>query len=97
MEQQEKRSYLAYLDFKDGMLIWDLAKKHKVSPNTFYPYFKKFMAAETYRLTLTASGHKSEPYYEKESDMLADRVYKYEDLSDKEKWFYESRQSLQQQ
>lgn len=93
MEQQEKRSYLAYLDFKKGMLIWDLAKKHRVSPNTLYPYFKKFMSAETTRIVTTVSGHKSETYYSNEDDICADRVYNWDDLSDKEKSFYERYES----
>ena len=97
MEQQEKRSYLAYLDFKDGMVITEICKKHACHVDSIYPYFKKFMAAETTRIILTVSGHKSEPYYKEESEMLADRVYTYESLSDREKWFYEGRQSLQQQ
>jgi hypothetical protein len=97
MEQQEKRSYLAYQDFKDGMIITEICKKHACHVDSIYPYFKKFMAAETTRIILTVSGHKSEPYYKEESEMLADRVYTYEGLSDREKWFYEGRQSLQQQ
>jgi hypothetical protein len=97
MEQQEKRSYLAYQDFKDGMIITEICKKHACHVDSIYPYFKKFMAAETTRIILTVSGHKSEPYYKDESEMLADRVYTYEGLSDREKWFYEGRQSLQQQ
>lgn len=36
-------------------------------------------------------GSKIEPYYENEEQMLYPTVYKYEDLSQKEKEFYESR------
>lgn len=36
-------------------------------------------------------GHKSEPYYTKESDMLELPTYLYEELSPQEKEFYESR------
>lgn len=97
MEQQEKRSYLAYLDFKNGMVINEICKKHACHVDSIYPYFKKFMAAEATRIILTVSGHKSEPYYKSEEEMLADRVYTYENLSDKERWFYECRQPLQQQ
>lgn len=97
MEQQEKRSYLAYQDFKNGMIITEICRKHACHPDSIYPYFKKFMAEETTRVILTVSGHKDEPYYKSEDEMLADRIYTYESLSDREKWFYEGRQSLQQQ
>jgi hypothetical protein len=36
-------------------------------------------------------GSKTEPYYESEEEMLNPPVYKYEDLTTKEKKFYESR------
>ena len=95
MEQQEKRSFLAYQDFKDGMIISEICKKYACRTETIYPYFKKFMAEETTRVIITVNGNKDEPYYKSEDDMLADIVYTYEGLSEIEKLFYEGRQSLQ--
>ncbi len=39
-------------------------------------------------------GSKTEPYYETEDEMLYPTVYKYEDLTEQEKEFYESRSNL---
>jgi hypothetical protein len=39
-------------------------------------------------------GNKTEPYYESEDEMMYPPVYKYEDLSQEEKDFYESRSDM---
>jgi hypothetical protein len=89
MGTQERRSYLAYLDFKEGMIITEISKKHKIHPNSFYSWFKKFMTAEASKFKAILNGNKNTPYYDNEDDYSADRVYNWEDLSDKEKSFYE--------
>lgn len=93
MEKKEKRSYLAYLDFKNGMLVNDLVKKHNTHARTLYPWFKKFMADEAVKLSSALSGHKNIPYYDNEDDYAADRVYTWSELSNVEKLFYQAYES----
>jgi len=93
MEIKEKRSYLAYLDFKAGMLINEITKKHRMHTEFMYPWFKKFMADEATKLSSALPGHKNVPYYENEDDYAADRVYTWDDLTNVEKLFYQAYES----
>jgi hypothetical protein len=47
------------------------------------------MTAEASKFKAILNGNKNTPYYDNEDDYCADRVYNWEDLSDKEKSFYE--------
>lgn len=82
------------LMFKGGMDVHKIAKTKNVKPDVVTKILVDYRLL--IRIVPRSSGilgGKTEPYYKNEDDLLAKPQYKYEDLSSKERRFYESRQS----
>ncbi len=74
-----------------GVAIKRLAQHYNVDYRVISQIFREFMWS-TQETILVASpkrlGHKDEPYYETESEMLKDLEYTWEDLSETERMWY---------
>lgn len=80
--------------FKGGMDVHEIAKTKDVKPDVVIKILVDYRLL--IRIVPRSSGilgEKTEPYYKDEDELLEKPQYKYEELSSKERRFYESRQS----
>ena len=79
-EQEEVEIIVAML--KNGHSFSEIEQKTGKTIAILHKNFYNFL---NYGLNSVKLGHKSEPYYESEEEMMADRVYTYDSLSEEEK------------
>lgn len=79
-EQEEAEIIVTML--KNGYTFSEIEQKTGKTIAVLYKNFYNFL---NYKINSVKLGHKSEPYYESEEEMITDRVYTYDSLSEEEK------------
>ena len=78
--------------FKNGCTIKEIARYKQSTEEEIEKIIVEFGLLEIVEhYSSGAQGSKTEPYYETEEEMMNMPVYQYDELSKKEKQFYESR------